>query len=192
MTPNQFVTDAIRTESRVEKIHANVTILNDTLDAITALNEILDQVKKNAFYGKAFSDHKLIDAVTVANICVGRLNDYSSLSTTLENNKDELPVDPRVFHAIVGISTESAELLEALDLDSVGYDRVNILEELGDLCWYQAIAVDALDAKLEEDVLNRVIAKLRFRYPEKFTSEHAINRDLVKERQVLETNPHNP
>lgn len=38
-----------------------------------------------------------------------------------------------------------------------------------------------------EDCMEKNIAKLRARFPEKFTSEHAINRDLVKERQILES-----
>jgi hypothetical protein len=62
---------------------------------------------------------------------------------------------------------------------------VNLLEEFGDLAWYQAIGIDEAGGSLDK-VLDRVIAKLRARYPEKFTSENAINRDLVKERAILE------
>lgn len=37
-----------------------------------------------------------------------------------------------------------------------------------------------------EEFTNKNIAKLKQRYPEKFTIEHALNRDLDAERQILE------
>jgi hypothetical protein len=37
-----------------------------------------------------------------------------------------------------------------------------------------------------EEAADKVIAKLRARYPEKFSGELALNRDLVTERAVLE------
>ncbi len=191
MTPNQFVTDALRTESRVDAIVANPTILNNTIDAIIALSEILDQIKKHTFYKKPFNITKLNNAVRTAsdNInSIGHQTMEKYASFPMPHTEKQIDVNSRLFHAIIGIATESSELLEALRYNEI--DRVNILEELGDLNWYQAIAVDELHASFEEDVLDRVIAKLRARYPEKFTSENAINRDLVKERQVLEGKPY--
>lgn len=188
MTPNQFVSDALRTESHVNVIKANNFIINDTLDAIIALSEILDQIKKNTFYGKAFNHTKLTDAIHMANMCINRiynLHQSNNNSLPLEQQSD-LKVNPRLFHSIIGVATESAELLAAMNVDSPNFDKVNILEEFGDLNWYEAIAVDELSANFEEDVLNRVITKLRTRYPEKFINEAAINRDLAKERTVLE------
>lgn len=198
MTPNEFVTNAVRTESRIEIIQANEAFLNDLLDGITALSGILDQIKKNVFYGKKFDEIKVSTALQSTAMYVGRMK-YSIITGEvhpLERKKD-LQVNPRIFHAIVGLATETAELLEAMSLDTPEFDRVNILEELGDQTWYQAIAIDELQASFEEDVLDRVIAKLRARFPNKFNSEDAINRDLVKERKVLEgtdiqDQPHNP
>lgn len=197
MTPNEFVPNAIRTESKVEVIKANEFILNDVIDAIVNLSEVLDQIKKNAFYGKKFDENKIAVSLHTATWCIERVQ-RERIAHLLEKDtpdylieqKQDLKVNPRLFHAIIGIATESSELLEALRLDTSEFDRINILEELGDLNWYQAIAVDELHASFEEDVLDRVIAKLRARYPEKFTSENAINRDLVKERQVLEGKPY--
>lgn len=187
MTPNQFVTDAIRTESKVDVIQANESFLNDLLDGITRLSAILDQVKKNAFYGKAFDEVKVSANLHAARMFIDRMN-ISIITSEVHplNTKTDLAVNPRLFHAIVGIATESSELLEAMSLGSADFDRVNILEELGDINWYEAIGIDAVDAKFEEDVLDRVIAKLCQRYPNKFTSEAAINRDVVAERAVLE------
>jgi len=47
------------------------------------------------------------------------------------------------------------------------------------------VAVDVLGVSLDE-VMARNIAKLRARYPEKFTAVNAMMRDLAAERQILE------
>lgn len=93
-----------------------------------------------------------------------------------------------ILHGVIGISTESGELLDALE-KTVFYgkelDTVNIREEIGDLMWYVAILCDAIGVKME-DILDKNIEKLSSRYPEKFTTEAALNRDLEKERKILE------
>lgn len=94
----------------------------------------------------------------------------------------------RLLHAGLGLCTEAGEFLDALKKHlfyGKPLDEVNLKEELGDLLWYMAIAMNALgtDFNLEMD---RVIAKLRTRYPEKFSDEAALVRDLDAERKVLE------
>jgi len=96
--------------------------------------------------------------------------------------------DARLLHAGIGLATESGEFLDALK-KHVFYgkplDRTNLKEEVGDLMWYCAIALDELDSTFSE-VQDTNIAKLRARYPDKFTEERAETRDLVKEREILE------
>ena len=48
----------------------------------------------------------------------------------------------RMFHGIVGFASEQAELQAAIAKN----DRVNTLEEVGDMFWYIAILADAYDA----------------------------------------------
>lgn len=94
----------------------------------------------------------------------------------------------RIRHAILGFGSEGGEMVDAdkrRHAYGKPYDEKNLLEEAGDLCWYLAILLDALGVPLET-VLEANIAKLRARYPEKFTQEAALNRDLVNERKVLE------
>ena len=51
--------------------------------------------------------------------------------------------------------------------------------------WYLALLFDEL--KLDpNETMNKNIAKLKARYPEKFSKEKALNRDLEKEREILE------
>ena len=94
----------------------------------------------------------------------------------------------RLIHAAFGMQTETAEFTDALK-KSLFYGKVldvtNLKEELGDLLWYVAIAMDELDTDFETE-MQRVINKLKVRYPEKFTREAAEERDLDAERQELE------
>jgi len=95
----------------------------------------------------------------------------------------------RLIHAAFGMQTESAEFTDALK-KSLFYgkqlDTVNLKEELGDLLWYVAIAMDELDTDFSTE-FTRVIGKLQARYPDKYSNINAESRDLDKERSVLES-----
>ena len=84
--------------------------------------------------------------------------------------------------------TEAGELLENLEKEQI--DWVNVLEENGDVDWYQAILYNlAQDLKLgidEEVVRERNIAKLKKRYGDKYSDVRANERDLTTERKILE------
>lgn len=96
----------------------------------------------------------------------------------------------RILHAAIGCVTESGEMLDALK-KSIFYgkslDVVNVKEEAGDILWYLAILFDELGTDFETE-MERVINKLKTRFPEKFTEDNAFNRDLTTERKVLENN----
>lgn len=96
----------------------------------------------------------------------------------------------RLIHAAMGMQTESAEFTDALK-KAIFYGKTldvpNLKEELGDLLWYVSIAMDELGTSYEQEMA-RVNKKLKERYHEKFTTEKAINRDLQKERKILEEN----
>lgn len=94
----------------------------------------------------------------------------------------------RLLHAAIGMCTETGELQDQLK-KHIFYgkplDTTNLVEEMGDLMWYVGIMCDALKVSLE-DVMIKNIAKLKARYPEKFTEDKALNRNLFDEREVLE------
>jgi len=97
-------------------------------------------------------------------------------------------IDSRIMHGISGCVTEAGELEDAMKRHifyGKDLDLVNLKEEVGDIMWYLAILTDALGTSFEE-LADTNIKKLSTRYPEKFTSEKALNRDLHKEREVLE------
>ena len=101
------------------------------------------------------------------------------------NGSDEAS---RLMHAAMGMVTESGEFMDAfkkLTIYGKVIDKTNLVEEIGDIFWYCALACRTLGVSFEE-VFDRNIQKLKIRYPEKFTSENALNRDLKAEREALE------
>jgi len=94
----------------------------------------------------------------------------------------------RILHAVMGMVTEAGELMDAVKnciIYGKPIDTINIKEEGGDSFWYQALLSKAAGYTFES-AMEANIAKLSSRYPEKFTETAALNRDLVKERRVLE------
>lgn len=92
------------------------------------------------------------------------------------------------MHMALGIATEAGELLDVYKKNFAygkPMDYINVREEIGDLMWYTINLCRLLGVDLESE-LDINISKLRTRYPERFDSDHAINRDLAKERSVLE------
>lgn len=94
----------------------------------------------------------------------------------------------RLIHSAMGLQTESSEMTDALKKHlfyGKELDIVNIKEEIQDCLWYISLVMDELDMTYEEAMLTN-IAKLKARFPEKFTEYHAENRDLESERKILE------
>ena len=163
-----YIDDAHRTLSpQYFPEHVDDARFFDLLRNIVQRTGALDRMKKSMFYGKANTDHKPMYPVTDGSCTV--------------------PVN--VIHGIVGIITEAGELAVALtnSMDA-GHpvDFVNLAEELGDIFWYAALIAKEAGLTFEE-IQAKNIAKLKARYPEKFDSDLAENRDLEKERNILES-----
>lgn len=93
----------------------------------------------------------------------------------------------RILHSTMGVATEAGELLDAVKKHvyyGKDFDEVNIREEVGDVFWYLAILADELGFDFES-VMQKNIEKLRARYQGGFTEKAAINRDLIKEQEIL-------
>lgn len=187
MTFKQFQQDAIRTESVIEKATVNPALFGEIINLAIISSELMDVMKKHIYYGKPIDRAVMANRLREAQETVGVLL-YGETAADAEIKVD-LPasVDLRVMHAIIGKFTESGELVEALakSLDGEPLDLVNIGEELGDDQWYNAILADAAGFDMNA-VQDTVINKLKTRYPGKFTTEAANDRDLGAERAVLE------
>jgi NTP pyrophosphatase (non-canonical NTP hydrolase) len=96
--------------------------------------------------------------------------------------------DHDLLHGVLGLITEAAELADVLKKQHAygkPIDRVNLKEELGDVLWYLPLLCRALDTDMES-IAEMNIAKLKLRYPNKFSKEDAITRNLAAERRLLE------
>lgn len=170
----KYIIDASRTDldsykdtlNRLDELtFSSVSFL---LEDIESSCKELDDLKKFLFYGKGDDNKKTIKSKSL-------FNDNQA----------------RLLHSLIGIITEAGELCnQALNvLKEKNIYLVNILEEFGDIAWYQAIGVKAIkleDINIDTDFLKKNIEKLKARYPVKFTEHHALNRDLKKERKILE------
>lgn len=114
------------------------------------------------------------------------LNDYvewtANTCASLDTRKED------ITHMLFGIITETGELTDIFK-KGLAYgkeiDWVNVEEELGDIMFYIASFCRINGLNLEE-IINTNVLKLESRYPEKFTQFHANNRNLEKERGILE------
>lgn len=114
------------------------------------------------------------------------IEEFQKLASRTFNSKD---LDVDIMHVTLGMVTESAEIADAIK-KHIAYgkeiDVVNIKEELGDLLWYIAIAMDIFEFE-PSDVFKTNIEKLKVRYPEKYSDSLAENRNLEAERKTLES-----
>ena len=98
------------------------------------------------------------------------------------------PYNIALMHMAMGCVTESGEMMDMLKKAFIygkPADRVNAIEELGDMLWYIAGFCRLLETSFEE-VMAINDAKLALRYGPVFTEDKAINRDLESERELLQ------
>lgn len=99
----------------------------------------------------------------------------------------------QLVHATLGLVTESGELADVIKRQAIygkEVDVQNVIEELGDVLWYVALACRAVDVSMEQ-VMAGNIAKLSARYPDKFKEQDALNRDTVAEMASMDKAVHN-
>lgn len=93
----------------------------------------------------------------------------------------------QLIHAVLGLASEVGEVADALKKHIIygrELDRLNVIEEIGDLLWYEALALTATKAHLQS-TMEMNITKLRTRYGSKFDAFLANNRNLDAERASL-------
>lgn len=167
MTEEEYLLESSRTLST--EYHSELISpgeIDRTLQAIITVGAWADDLKKALFYGKPY------------------LRPVSATPGSLHH-----PLDGGLYlHAALGIMTEAVEIIEHLYDIYTGkseLDTINLKEEIGDIEWYLAIFYRILQTTPNKIKIKN-IAKLRARYPERFTSTDALQRDLAEERKVLE------
>lgn len=178
-----YLTESARTASG--KFHGKFVDFDKFTEVLTQFmyaSQQLDRYKKLLFYGEDPHKSRFRD-----NPSSGR-DGYSIVDFMSTDNESEIQAR-YILHALLGVMTEAGEMAEALHNTIVGnspFDAVNLKEESGDVKWYLAMLARALGNAWEDDERGN-IAKLKARFPDKFSEEGANNRDLEMERSILET-----
>lgn len=151
-------------------------LLHASLGLITEFGELVDIYKRNIFYGKE------IDIVNVKEE-LGDLMWYLAIifrifPQKLDYKSLEITDKIRVLYSIQDNINDIIRISDFYNLSEISF-LVNSL--------YRNIERFAqLNNFTLEDVMQTNIDKLKARFPEKFTNELALNRDLEAERKVLE------
>ena len=176
------------TESLPDTVDVNLADFRLAMSVVAKGNELLDMIKKNAFYGKQFNRQKWQNVVSELNAAIATGAEASRKALNHPVPATALEFDVRAAHAIIGINTEAGELVENMMevvFEGKEFDAVNFSEEIGDLMWYTAVGLDATGQDFDQCLVTNQ-AKLEARYNKgKFTSEDAITRDLETEREIL-------
>lgn len=195
MDRKEFQKLAVRTESLVPEAKTterDFEYFTNALSIYEAATNVLDAYKKHFFYKEKDGSPKRIDHDYV-------MNQFKEIDCLLDSvacaENDEttnrgfiVPLDVRIFHALLGTITEHGEIASALlkGFSSGELDIVNVCEELGDSDWYKALFYEATGIEWV-NVQSMIIKKLEIRYADKiFTEAEASQRDLQAERKVLE------
>lgn len=103
------------------------------------------------------------------------MNKYQKLAIRTAKKIDQ---KSDLIHAGLGLAGEAGEFVDAVKKYAIynkPLDKANLIEELGDLLWYIALACDTLGIDMDE-VAKQNIDKLLLRYPDKYTDELASRR----------------
>lgn len=185
-----YTTQAIKTESIIDAIVVDKSHFAAVAGCVIAAGNLLDVIKKDVYYGKPTDEMKLIQRELRIR---SNLNALATVAPTIGNSTSDVQtfnhINTRTAHAIIGLTTEAVELLEALQLavtTGQPIDAVNVQEELGDVAWYLAVLVDSLQADWDS-ILTTNLNKLALRNKgTSFNAAATINRDVDTERALLE------
>ena len=169
----QYVKDALRTEQ-----HSDKRQLHSKMGIQTECGEAIDTLKRHIFYGKEIDYINLQEEI-------GDIMWYIALAIADKpNEKHEL-----TFMWDRGMCPTSQDEL-VLNLyyhlnQILKVQQVMTINQIREYLYHTDAMCHLLGVSLEE-VCRMNINKLKTRYPEKFTEEAALNRDLNAERKALE------
>lgn len=165
MNYSEFVRSRFKDGEKIaeEMTPHKVAMLNMISDQVVDSTNSLDLVKKYAIYNKQ----------NIASQTPVSLNEQR-----LCENFKPTPSQCELLHAAIGIAGESGELLDAvrkLFFEGQPLDRENVIEELGDLCFYLEAAMQVMNAfRYEVEQENQ--SKLSKRYEGGYSDQQAITR----------------
>lgn len=141
---------------------------NENLDIVERLTYLEEELVDGLMYLEHIKNYVRVDLGA---------NLYQKLALRTANSVD---ADKLLLNGALGLSGEAGEVADHLKkhlFQGHELDKEHVAEELGDLCWYIAVAAKAIGYPLSE-IMNRNVAKLQKRYPEGFDKERSINREV--------------
>ena len=165
MNYSEFVRSRFKSGKKIaaEMTAHKAALLNMLCRQVVDSANSLDHVKKYAIYNKQNLASQTPVSLNEQRLC--------------ENFKPT-PSQCELLHAAIGIAGESGELLDAvrkLFFEGQPLDRENVIEELGDLCFYLEAACQAIGVTREEiEEINT--AKLSKRYEGSYSDRAAQDR----------------
>lgn len=145
------------------------------MGALLAIGSEADALKRTLFYGAELADTPVLKAVAA---------ESAGSNMTIPSFAPE-NINRDILHALLGIISECAEIVQAIGkAPPNGADLINLMEEGGDIMWYLALYATAIGSDFDT-MQERNIAKLRERFPLRFTEEDALERDLDAEQEAL-------
>ena len=118
-----------------------------------------------------------------------KLEEYKkAVMVTAKVGIESSPINGDLLHGVMGLVTESAEMMNALKKRHAygkEIDITNLKEEAGDIIWFLVYLCNTQGWDLEQ-IMETNINKLRQRYGDKFNEFDALNRNLEAERKILE------
>lgn len=154
----------------------SANILHMKMGIITEAAEVVDILKKKHAYSKEIDVPHLKEELGdllwyAANYCKFMNMDFA-------NVVDNISFDP-LYDRSTNFSLY--ELMELIVINATALD-VNSVYDIVDLTMY---AIEQVDGNLDE-ILTTNIKKLAARYPEGFSSYYALNRNLDKEKNIID------
>lgn len=162
MNYSEFVRSRFKSGEKIaeEMTPEKAAVIQRRLNLVVHQSVALDLAKKQAIYNK----HQGLYAMAED---AHRLKDFKPTPNQCE-----------LLHAAIGIAGEAGELLDAVRkhvFDGQPLDGDNIIEELGDLCFYLEAAMQAIKMN-RADIEELNMAKLFERYKDGYSDQQAVDR----------------
>lgn len=211
MNSEFYIKNAISTESPLfDSGHVEKEKFYLAIKLFSSVGNALNQIKRALYYGKKMDKPKLDGFMGDASNITNRWHDdLVNTCISVPGYSKSPSVSPRIIHGALGLGTESGEILQSL-MESLNenkeIDLDNLFEELGDIFWYIALIIDeARKEKIRrttsqmpldfaapnewsfENIMEKNIAKLKARFPDKFSTENAYNRNIENEKNSLKS-----
>lgn len=172
MTIKEYQLEANRTCSDLG--NRDLNYLHIKMGIFTEIGEIVDIFKKNLAYKKEIDLINLGEEIVDVAWYIVNWDTFNKLSSSID---EHLSKNESLYDVIVSLDY----IYDFYSDAGIKNDVFNTSQQLGIL---KTIA-EYYNLNFYE-LLDRNIAKLKARFPEKFTEEAALNRDLIKERKILE------